>query len=211
MRKRTVIAAAALVALTAAYVERRLQANQAGPGPAGGAPTRIAFVNIETVFQRYEKAKLYKTEMDKALRGPKAEAEKLKKEIARLEGEIKIGNPAEKEGLERALAKNKTKLEKLERTAGAMVAKKNEKQAPELFKDLHRAVAAYAKTHGIDAVLTYADVSQAELFSYANVARKIQGMEAHGCTTPLYLAPGLDISLAIAESLNRAYKAGVAK
>ena len=49
-------------------------------------------------------------------------------------------------------------------------------------------------------------VQQQDVFTLANVSRKIKGMEEQGGVTPMYIAPGNDISLAVAEALNRAYK-----
>lgn len=59
--------------------------------------------------------------------------------------------------------------------------------------------------------LTYVEVGPhdgPEPFSYANINRKIQGLQQQGGSTPLYIDPDLDISAAVITLLNRVDETG---
>ena len=93
--KRTVLTLG-LVAVTLACYGLHLIAQQTAP-----AQMRVAIVNVGLVFTKYEKAKAYKTQMEKMVEPYKQEAEKLKKDMLSWAEYMKSPkfNPKEREPL----------------------------------------------------------------------------------------------------------------
>src|SRR5262245_38003978 len=74
--------------------------------------------------------------------------------------------------------------------------------AVQLYREIENAVTSYARAYGIELVLHYNDsVVDADLYSPMNIQRKMQA----GGSTPMYVAPGMDITNHVAEMLNQAY------
>lgn len=211
MKKLTIIAGGAAV-LTAVYVGSQLLAQQPPISPP--AQTRVAFVNIVTVFQNYKKAATYKEEMEKMLQPIKDKGERLRAEILKwqqdLQNDPKIqADPTLRERYEQGILKNKRDLEDLGREAQRLVGKKNEDQVVQLYKEVNDAVQKHALAQGFHVVLAYGENDKSDKLNFANISRKVQGMEMGGAIVPMYMAPGLDISLAVADSLNRSLGAGL--
>jgi Skp family chaperone for outer membrane proteins len=199
-----------LALASTAYVGTHLWAQGTG-APAAPTQTRIAFVNIETVFQNYEKAVIYKKEMEKLIEPYKAKADKLKAEILQWQRELQDPamqkNPKfNKEQWEAGVTKNKRDLEDLTKEVGLIVGKKNEEQVVQLFKEVNDAVQAHALANGFQAVMCYGESTKLNPLGFENISRKVQGMEGSGCMSFMYIAPGLDISQAVTENLNRRYR-----
>lgn len=212
--KRTMFFVGGLAALASlAYVGTRLSAQGTGTPAAAAAPaqTRIAFVNIETVFQNYTKAVTYKKEMEKTIEPFKTEADKLKAQI--LQWQKELGDPASlkdpkfnKEQWEEGIKLYKRKLEDLSAQVGKIVGKKNEEQVVQLYQEVNEAVKAYAVSNGFHAVMCYGESTKLPAMGFENISRKVQGMEGTGCLSFMYIAPGLDISQPVTEALNRGYR-----
>jgi len=209
--KRSLIFVGGLLALAAtAYVGTRLWAQGTGT-PAAPAQTRIAFVNIEIVFQNYTKAKTYKEEMEKTVAPFRAEAEKLKADMMKWQRELEDPTSAtkipdfNKERWAEGVKANKRKLEDLSAQVGKMVGKKNEEQVTQLYKEVNDMVQRHAAQNGFHAVLCYGESTKLSPLGFENISRKVQGMEGTGCVSFMYMAPGLDISQAVTDALNRNY------
>ena len=209
--KRSLIFVGGLLALAAtAYVGTRLWAQGTGT-PAAPAQTRIAFVNIEIVFQNYNKAKTYKEEMEKTVAPFRAEAEKLKADMMKWQRELE--DPVSqtkipdfnKERWAEGVKANKRKLEDLSAQVGKLVGKKNEEQVTQLYKEVNDMVQRYAGEKGFHVVLCYGESTKLSPLGFENISRKVQGMEGTGCLSFMYIAPGLDISQPVTDALNRNY------
>jgi Skp family chaperone for outer membrane proteins len=214
--KRSLIIVGGLLALAAtAYVGTRLWAQGTGT-PAAPAQTRIAFVNIEIVFQNYTKAKNYKKEMEDAVAPFRAEAEKLKADMIKWQRELddptsptKIPD-FNKERWAEGIKANKRKLEDLSAQVGKVIGKKNEEQVTQLYKEVNDMVQRHAAQNGFHAVLCYGESTKLSPLGFENISRKVQGMEGTGCLSFMYVAPGLDISQAVTDALNRNYSPNAA-
>src|SRR5687767_14056132 len=80
--KRTIASVTALaVGMAGAFVGWQAYAQQPGAPAQAPAQTRIAFVNVAFVFQKYDKAKTYKDEMEGQLTPRKVEVDKLKDDV----------------------------------------------------------------------------------------------------------------------------------
>ncbi len=173
------------------------------------APTqpRVALVNIITIFQHYQKAKFYKTELEKDLEPFRVKGETLRKEVIKWTQDLQDPkfDPKNREQWERGILGNKRALEDLDREARKMIGKKQEGQVVQLYREVHEAVKRYAVANNYHLVLAYGEPTEQDPFSFANIQRKVGGIEMGGGVNPIFFAPGLDISMAVVDLLNRQY------
>lgn len=183
----------------------------AGQAQAQTAGTRVAVVNIGAVFQKYDKAKFYKAEMDKMLEPYRLEVEKLRKEM--VDWQNAMNHPQFKKEdrprYESGILANKRKIEDIDREVRNRVGKKQEEQIVGLYRDVSEAVKGYAQANGLQLVLAYGDPAEGDHYTFPNVNRKMQGMDL-GTTNPFFFVPQVDISQAIIDTLNHRYRAGAA-
>jgi Skp family chaperone for outer membrane proteins len=199
--KRTVLALG-LAAIVAACCGGRLLAQPTAP-----AQTRVAIVNIGLVFTKYEKAKAYKTQMEKLVEPYQLEGKKLKKEMLDWSEAMKHPkfNPKDQEQYEQGIKGNQRKLEDLELKVRQLVGKTQEDQIINLFKEVQDAIQRYAQANGIHVVLGYGEQIDGDVYAFANINRKMQGMDISICN-PLFHVPGVDISQSVADTLNTAFQ-----
>ncbi len=209
--KKTILVIGLLATFAAAYVGRQLWAQPQGH-TAAPAHTRIAFVNVTTVFQNYRKAQVYKEEMEKLLEEPRTQVKKFREEIEKWKDYLKRRdiNQTDREKGEAQIVYRKRKIEDINRQVGKLVGEKQKEQVVQLFKEVNDAVRTHAMTHGFHAVLAYADPDpkKADPFSFKSILRKVQGMEMGASTVAMHIAPGLDISEAVVVTLNRNFPGG---
>jgi len=209
--KRMILVVAAASALALAYFGPRLLAQ----APAGGAAptvsgTRVAVINIGTVFTTYKKATTFKQEMEDALKPYKTKIEKLQADIMAWQGVLgKPDNKYSKEDVERNIVQIKRAIEDEQRNARAVAGKKSETQLVQLWKEINDVVNRVAKSYSFNIVLAYGDPTEAEangIGAFANINRKLQAIEM-GSTSPLYFDQSVDITGAVVQTLNAAYDA----
>lgn len=172
------------------------------------ANTKVAVVNVGEVFQKYQKAKFYKEELDKVVGPKKTEAEALKKQMVDWKKALDE-NRVKKEDrstFEQAILNNKRKLEDIEREVAPKIMKLQEAQIVTLFKDLNAAVDAVAKSNGVHLVLAYGDVTE-DRFTIGNINRLMSGMDL-GSTYPLYFDATVNITGQVIDTLNSHYVSG---
>lgn len=169
--------------------------------------TRVAVVNIFSVFQKYRKAEIYKHEMEKELEPFKIKGEKLKKEIIKWTEDLRDPkfDPSKREQWERGILANKRELEDLNREAQKHIGKKNEGQVVQLYREVSDAIKAYAAANNFHLVLSFGEPTEGDPFTFANIQRKVSGMEMGGGICPIYISPGLDITAGVVDLLNRQY------
>lgn len=210
--KRTTFIVAGLALVAAAYVGSQLLA-QGQPQASAPAQTRIALLNISALFQKYDKAAFFKTEMENMVKPYRDEQDKLKKIIIdwkeALQKNPKLSNEDRKRG-EDTIIQCTRRIEDLQKEMVSKVGKKQEDMIVQLYGEASNAVKAYAAANGFHIVLGYAEPPENELFHFGNITRKLQGMEIGGGLSPLYSAPGIDITQAVVGNLNLAYKAASA-
>ncbi len=170
-------------------------------------PTRVALVNIGLVFTKYNKANAYKSQMEKLVEPYQLEGKKLKKEMLDWSEFMKNPkfDPKDKERYEQGLRGNQRKLEDLELQVRKVISKTQEEQVTNLYKEVHSAIHAFARANAIHVVLGYGEQMSGDLYGFANINRKMQGMDLGSCN-PLYVADGVDISQPVVEMLNASYQ-----
>jgi Skp family chaperone for outer membrane proteins len=200
-----ILLALGLAALMAVGGSGRLFAQQP-------APTRLAIVNIGLVFTKYEKAKAYKAQMEKQIEPYQLEGKKLKKEMLDWSEAMKHPkfDPKEKDRYEQAIRNNQRGLEDLELKIRKLVGTAQEDQIIHLYREVQGAIQAYAQANGIHIVLGYGEQIDGDIYAFANINRKMQGMDLGSCN-PLFHVAGIDISQQVADMLNVSFqRAGAA-
>ncbi len=166
--------------------------------------TKVAVVNIGLVFNKYQRAQAMKAELEDALRKPKADAKKLMDEMEGWAKEVREKDlrGKEKEIREDAIHRNKVKLDEMNRDITRLLGKKSEDNLVTLWKEVNMGIEAVSKHLGFQVVLGYGDPMEKELLHlFPNVNRKMQAMDA-GSTVPLYVHASVDLSDAVANTLN---------
>jgi len=179
-------------------------------GPRAGQPkiakttvpgqTKIAFVNIGLVIEKTQPEE-FETEVRKAIEPFMQKAKELTEEIGKWKKEfLALPNvsPADKERYQQKLVKNKIEMEALDQQVRKTISKISDEQVRILYKQANQAIQEYAKANGFHAVLAYGNIQQDNASA---ISVRIKGMEAGGIA-PLYIAPELEISSAIIETIN---------
>lgn len=207
--KKKILIVAGLALLVAGYVGTRSLLAQGAAG--GGAPAafKIAVVDIDGVFSKYEKAQFYKRELDKEIAPLKTDAEKYKKDYLAWQEHLKLKgatlSQAEKDQGTKNLVELKRRLEDLDAEARRRIGKKQEDQLVQLYKEVVAASQAYGQANGFTMVLGYGEPFQGtDFYSFANISRRMQGMGLG--MVPIWYNQNLDITAGIIETLNQHYR-----
>jgi Skp family chaperone for outer membrane proteins len=210
---------AGLAAIAAIYVGQTL-AQQGGPAPAQApAQTRVAFINVSKVFLDWEKFKVVKKQMEDLVKPELDKREEYMKNITgwkeamQKDPECRPGDPkfnAKKvESYEYWIKKTTRDLEDLAQKFEKTIAPQTDQQNVQLYKEVYDAAKQTGDRYGFQVVMGYMEPSQTDVYGIMNIKRKVQGMQM-GCVTALYVAPGLDITAAVIEDLNRNQRPGAA-
>jgi Skp family chaperone for outer membrane proteins len=203
--KRMILAVAAMAALAVAYCATHLLAQAPGGAAPAVASTRVAVVNVGTVFTTYKKATFFKSEMEETLKPFKAKLDKLQATMASWQGELgKPGSKHTKEEIEGNVVQLKRAMEDEQRQARALASKKSETQLVQLWKEINDVVVRAAKANAFNIVLAFGDPSDHEatgMGAFANINRKLQAIEM-GSTSPLYFDGSVNITDIVVQTLN---------
>jgi Skp family chaperone for outer membrane proteins len=207
--KRTILLIAGIAALAVAYFGAQLLAQGPGTAPAPQVPgTRVAVVNIATVFTGYKKAQFYKQEMEATYQPYKVKIESLQKEI--YNAQVDLSKPgANKEQLEQKVLAFKRQLEDVQRQGRGEIGKKSEAQLIQLWNEINEVIDRTAKANAFNIVLAFGEPSDVEmkgLGAFANINRKMSALEG-GSTYPLYFDRSVDITPVVVDTLNRSVAA----
>jgi Skp family chaperone for outer membrane proteins len=207
VNKRTILLATGILALAAAC-PRSLAQGAGGVAPTVSAGTKVGVVNVGTVFAKYEKANIFKDELQRTIKPFKDKADKWRKEMIEYQDLIQKGDfkTYKKEDLEKAVLDRKRAMEDMDREVRNLIGKQQEEQLVQLWKEVTAHIRGYGASKGFHMVLGYGDPLKAEeLDTFPNINRKMQGMDLGG-VCPLFVGPGLDISEDVVLSLNSAYR-----
>jgi Skp family chaperone for outer membrane proteins len=176
-----------------------------GGGAQASAGTKIAVVNIGLVFNQYKRAQAMKAELEKTLDPFKTKAKKLTDEMKAWSDEIRKPNfdLKNKATYEAAIVKNQRELEDMDREIKALLGKKQEDNLVTLWKEVNTGIERVSQAYGFQMVLGFGDPMEKETLNlFPNVNRKMQAMDL-GSTVPLYVHGSVDLSQAVADTLNR--------
>jgi Skp family chaperone for outer membrane proteins len=192
----------AVVATLAAglYVCSRLWAEPYGSQPSA-LRTRIAVINLGQVVKNYVKFKNFEEELKKDEEWYQKQYEEKRAQIVQREGKLK--DPAtsadDRERYTREITILQRQIQDLADDGKKKVGKKQFDAMVQTFKEVHDAAAIYAKNADIDLVLHYNDGIGEDAYNPMIFSRKL----ANGACMPMYVAPGMDITDAVTQMLNR--------
>jgi Skp family chaperone for outer membrane proteins len=175
---------------------------------SAGGTTKVAVFNLGLVLSKYQRAAAMKEEMAEEMKQLKEEAKQLTDNLRNWQTALQRGDlpPAKKEQYEEKMINARRRLEDLDRQARAKVGKSQENGLNMLWKDMRDAVKAHATENGIGLVIVYGDPLDTGLVDVMpNITRKMQAIDQGG-GVPFFVGPGVDISEAIIERLNRQYR-----
>jgi Skp family chaperone for outer membrane proteins len=178
------------------------------PKPPAVGTTKVAVFNLALVFNKYERAAAIKQEVAHDMKELQEEAKQLQQNLNVWQNALQKGDlpPAKRERFEEKVINARRRLEDLGREARAKVGKTQESNLIMLWKDIRDATNAYAKEHGLQLVIAYGDPKEIEQIDvFPNINRKMQMLDQGGAM-PFFVAPGVDISEALVERLNRQYR-----
>jgi Skp family chaperone for outer membrane proteins len=178
------------------------------PKPPAVGTTKVAVFNLALVFNKYERAAAIKQEVAHDMKEIQDEAKELQRNLTAWQNALQKGglSDAKKEAYEEKLINARRRLEDLGREARAKVGKSQENNLIQLWKDIREATNAYAKEHGLQLVIAYGDPKEIEQIDlFPNISRKMQTLDQGGAM-PFFVAPGVDISDALIQRLNRQYR-----
>jgi Skp family chaperone for outer membrane proteins len=163
--------------------------------------TRVALVNLSYVVKNYEKFKDFQQEIKEAAEPYQKRDVDLKARAESLAKQLQDPNVAaeKKPEIEKKLRQTQRKIEDNGAEAKQTLTKRSEEHTKTLYVDVEKAAKRHAAAHDLELVLHYNEVTEEELYSPANIARKLQA----GALMPLYMAPGVDVSKQLLEALNR--------
>ena len=201
-----------LIAGLAVMVAGAVAANLLAQAPVGGGKPafKAGVINIDAVFAKYEKAKVYKKELDDMIAPFKSEAEKLKKQITDIQDYLKHpkSDPSKKDQYERAVLEYRRKLEDLDRDVRKLIGKKQEDQLVVLYKEVVSATQLAATSNGVTMVFGYGEpfenVGKEDMYSFANISRKMQGMGMG--IVPIWFSDNVDVTDVVVQTLNQRYR-----
>jgi Skp family chaperone for outer membrane proteins len=184
-----------------------IDARKSEPASGGKHAVSIAVINLAYVLRNYEKS----AEAQEKLRAMIKEFEwrigRLNKKLEACAKEMQQASlkPAEREEKEKEARDLQRQIQDLNDEARRTVGRKQGELLVEVYKDVQRAAARYAREHDLDLVLHYNDaVTEAEADSPPAIERKVGGA---GCL-PLYVrSRAVDVSDKILALLNNGGRA----
>jgi Skp family chaperone for outer membrane proteins len=166
--------------------------------------TRIAVVNMLQVVKSYKKCQTCEDYVKNLYMQGEQQLNAKKKVLEGLKAEVENPNttPQRREQLEKDWRKVQREMEEIGEEFKTKGAKMRGDLLVGIYREVEEAVSAYAKANGIELVMHYNDASPsapADYYSPMNVQRKMSA----GACMPMYITPGMDISGAVVDMLNR--------
>jgi Skp family chaperone for outer membrane proteins len=210
--KRTVLVAAAVVALGVAIYMGKLWAQTGGNNGAAVAPpqSKIALINLTYVIKNYEKFKRFQEEMKTAASPFQVNDARFVQEGEKLmkERNLPTTSAERKDQIEKQLMELKRKAEDNKAEGTKALSKKQGEGVRTLYMDVYGVAERIAKSRGFEMVLQFNDlIDGQEYWGEQNISRKLQT----AACTPMYYNAGLDISHDVATTLNSNFKAAAAR
>lgn len=213
--KRTFTLAVGFLALAAAaYFGSRLSAQAPGqptqPAPASVLRNKVAIFNMSEVIKGYDRWKNFEQVRNSNLKQDQAKFDKLKADITAKQTEgIKLApnDTAGREKLEREVKSLQRQMAEMQDEIGQKFQKMEQDVVTLIYKEIESVVNDIARAYQVELVLHYTDSTDTnDKHHPMNLARKLQSSGV----TPMYMAPGIDISKWVLENLNKRYAASAA-
>jgi len=195
----------------AAYLAGQLWAQQPGTQPAPASP-KVGLVNMAVVLKGYNKFAVYNNEIEKI----RVQFDKQRMELEKLLKDwqdylTKAKDQPERDKAEDAIRNIARRLQDNKEEYAKVRNKKSDEQMVQMYREIEAAVKAYSGPNGFHLILHYSEpLTEADIYSAANIQRKLVGPGGSGGICPTYCVPGMDISYDVVRELNRMYPAPAA-
>jgi len=204
--KRTAGFVAGLATLgVAVYFGSRLWAQQPAAAPQAPPQTRVGLVNTLQVIKNYHKFKTFDDEMRRLAKPFEDNDKKLRDNLNEWQKALNNAglSQQDRDKAEIEIKERKRQIEDNALQAKKVLGTRYDDQFKQLYIEVEDAIKRYSVSNGYHIVLQF-DEKQAphELHSPPNIQRKLQASASTGCCVPVYIAPGLDITLQVVANLN---------
>lgn len=211
MKRTFAFAAAALVLGVTAYGAGQLTAQGTNqPAPASLLRGKVGVFNMSEVIKNYKRWQDFEQQRTSGLKEQQGKFEKFKGDIVAKQTELaKVAatDTASRDRIEREIKTIQRQATELQEDLQRQYQKWEQDQVTLIYKEIETVSADIARTYQVELILHYTDpVKPDEKYHPMNLARKLQSSGI----TPIYMAPGIDISNWILENLNKRYTASSA-
>lgn len=218
--KRTLSLAVGILALgAAAYCGSQLSAQTGNQPAAGGAAppasllrNKVAVFNMSEVIKGYKRWQDFEQHRNSHLKQHQSRFDGFKAQITAKTDQLNKATPTDSAGrekLEKEIKSLQRQMAEMQDEVGSQFGKMEQEVVTTIYKEIEGMVNDIARAYQIEVVLHYTDApaaSKDEKYHPMNLARKLQSSGL----TPIYMAPGIDISQWVLENLNKRYSASAA-
>jgi Skp family chaperone for outer membrane proteins len=179
----------------------------AAPAGAGDRPlqTRIGLINMTRVLKGSKKVQALQADVRLKTQEAKQKTDHLQKQAQ--DYQARCTDPATPAASRDQLAQKvldlRREIEDVQHQANARVAKASGDGLAAAYREIERVANRIAKAKGLELVLFYTDaITEEDYYEPGALQRK---MSQHGALVPMIASPGMDITDALIDGLNRMY------
>jgi RNA polymerase sigma factor (sigma-70 family) len=178
----------------------------APPAGEGARPpqTHVGLINITRALKGSKKFQAAKSDLDARTKESQKKVEALKKQLQEYQAhyENHPPPPATRDQAEERIRQMKRAMEDETESARSRLNKASNDAVTAAYREVEGAADRVAKLKGLELVLFYTDaVTEEDFYNPANLQRKLS---QPGALMPMIVAPGMDVTDAVIEALNRA-------
>jgi RNA polymerase sigma factor (sigma-70 family) len=177
----------------------------APPAVEGAQPpqTRIGLINMSRALKGSQKFQVLQAELRATTQQAQQKLEGLTKEVRKLQAESDAPDTplGRREECARRTRDLRQQIEEEEKSARARLDRMSGDGFVALYREVEEAAGRVAKLKGLELVLFYTDaVTEADYYNPGTIQRKLT---QPGALMPIVAAPGMDVTDAVVEALNR--------
>jgi Skp family chaperone for outer membrane proteins len=182
--------------------ELKKETPKAAPALPEQPKTKVAVMNLSYIIKNYKKWEAFQNDYKTKLESFEKELRPLKDQYEEFEKELKKpGVDADKrEEIGKSMRDTQRTLQNLTEDYKKVLKDFEGKSFKTIYNDVNNMAERYAKAHGFELVMHFNDgTTEDEANTDANVGRKM-GL---GALFPVYVTPGMDISIEVIALLNK--------
>lgn len=120
---------------------------------AFAAGNKMAYVDLSTTFDKYEKTKSYDETLAKDQEAKTKDLEQLDGEIKAIQDKMSLLSEKEKAAKEKELEEKRGKFEQLRQQVAVDLGKQRDEKLKEILQDIEKVIQSYAQKNGYDFIL----------------------------------------------------------
>ncbi len=114
------------------------------------AAGKMAYVDLSSTFDKYEKTKVYDDALSSVQSGKEKELEQISNEIKALEDKMSLLSEKEKTAKQQELEGKKKQLTQMSQQVALDLRKERDEKLKEILQDIEKVVQSYAQKNGYD-------------------------------------------------------------